>query len=78
MSDLATEADHKDADLSATDLDPTSEEPDVVLSDAAADLHADGEYDASQIQVLEGLEAVPALWACTSVRPVSAVCTHLV
>ncbi len=58
MSDLATEADHKDADLSATDLDPTSEEPDVVLSDAAADLHADGEYDASQIQVLEGLEAV--------------------
>ena len=31
---------------------------DIHFEDSAADLHAEGEYGASQIQVLEGLEAV--------------------
>ena len=40
--------------------DDESGEPDIdiELTDDAADLHSDGEYGASQIQVLEGLEAV--------------------
>ncbi|GAA2180270.1 DNA topoisomerase (ATP-hydrolyzing) subunit B [Brooklawnia cerclae] len=61
MSDLATQTDQArdpddepigDADSGATD------DLDIEFSDDAEDLRAEGEYDASQIQVLEGLEAV--------------------
>ncbi|EPH06249.1 DNA gyrase, B subunit [Propionibacterium sp. oral taxon 192 str. F0372] len=39
-------------------VEPGTSEPDIELSDEAADLTTEGEYGASQIQVLEGLEAV--------------------
>ena len=57
MSDLATQPDNS---ANAEDLVEVPEDTnlDIELSDEAADLHADGEYGAGQIQVLEGLEAV--------------------
>lgn len=53
MSDLAMRLDETNASESGTEPDR-----DIRFEDSAADLHADGEYGASQIQVLEGLEAV--------------------
>ncbi|NLI85440.1 MAG: DNA topoisomerase (ATP-hydrolyzing) subunit B [Propionibacterium sp.] len=46
--------------LDETNASESGTEPDrdIRFEDSAADLHADGEYGASQIQVLEGLEAV--------------------
>jgi len=53
VSDLAMRLDETNASESGTEPDR-----DIRFEDSAADLHADGEYGASQIQVLEGLEAV--------------------
>ena len=61
VSDLATQADQMDP--SEDPLDDRAggigrSRPRLRVLEDAADLHAEGEYGAEQIQVLEGLEAV--------------------
>ncbi len=61
MSDLAMRSGETNASDDPVDNAPEGAgEPDqdIHFEDSAADLHAEGEYGASQIQVLEGLEAV--------------------
>ena len=64
-------------------LEENAENQDELVLDEDIELDKDmntkvtEEYDASQIQVLEGLEAVRKAPVCTSARRVRAACTTL-